>query len=199
MVVTDDDDLAEALRVLRAHGWVREMKDPKRHLSENPEIHPKFLFVNLGYNLRATEPQGAMGSRQLRKLDRFIRTRTANRRYWEKELAALDPLFQFQKETPGGTSSWFGNPMRVRPKAPFTARDLMAFLASRGIETRPLNAGNIAAQPALRHFPHRVVGDLRHASAIMKDGFTWGNHQLVDARARRYVADTLREFVSKGA
>jgi CDP-6-deoxy-D-xylo-4-hexulose-3-dehydrase len=197
MVVTDDHDLAEALRVLRAHGWVREMKDPKRHLAENPEIHPKFLFVNLGYNLRPTEPQGAMGSIQLRKLDRFIRIRTANRRYWEKDLADLATLFQFQKETPGGTSSWFGNPMRVRAGAPFEARDVMAFLGSRGIETRPLNAGNIAAQPALRHFPHRVVGDLRHASAIMRDGFTWGNHQHVDARARRYVADTLREFVAK--
>jgi CDP-6-deoxy-D-xylo-4-hexulose-3-dehydrase len=87
--------------------------------------------------------------------------------------------------------------MRVRAGAPFEARDVMAFLGSRGIETRPLNAGNIAAQPALRHFPHRVVGDLRHASAIMKDGFTWGNHQHVDARARRYVADALRDFVAK--
>ena len=86
--------------------------------------------------------------------------------------------------------------MRVRPGAPFTARQLMAGLARRGIEARPLNAGNIAAQPALRHYKHRVVGDLRHANAIMRDGFTWGNHQNVDDRARAYVADAVRDFVA---
>lgn len=197
MVVTDDFELAEALRVLRAHGWVREMRRPRRHLAENPGIHPKFLFVNLGYNLRATEPQGAMGSLQLRKLDRFIRIRTANARGWRSELADLGHLFAFQEETRRARSSWFGFPMRVRTGAGFSAGELMSFMQSRGIETRPLNAGNIAAQPALRHFPHRVVGDLRHASAIMKDGFTWGNHQHVDARARNYVAETVREFVTK--
>lgn len=197
MVVTDDFELAEALRVLRAHGWVREMRKPGRHLAENPRIHPKFLFVNLGYNLRATEPQGAMGLVQLRKLGRFIRIRAANARGWRSELADLGHLFAFQEETRKARSSWFGFPMRVRPGAGFSAGELMSFMQSRGVEMRPLNAGNIAAQPALRHFPHRVVGDLRHASSIMRDGFTWGNHQLVDARARTYVADTLREFVSK--
>ena len=199
MVVTDDFELAEALRVLRAHGWVREMKRPRRHLAAHPGIHPKFLFVNLGYNLRATEPQGAMGSLQLRRLDRFIRIRERNALAWRRALGGLAGLFRFQRTTPEGRSSWFGFPMRVRPEAPFAARELMEFLAGRGIETRPLNAGNIALQPALRHFRHRVVGDLRHATAVMRDGFTWGNHQGVDARARKYVADTLREFVARRA
>lgn len=197
MVVTDDSGLAETLRVLRAHGWVREMKDPGRHLRENPGIHPKFLFVNLGYNLRPTEPQGAMGSLQLRKLDRFVRIRAANARWWKRELADLEEFFLFQEETRNARSSWFGFPMRVRPSLTWTAGDLMEFMRGMGVETRPLNAGNIAAQPALRHYRHRVVGDLRHASAIMRDGFTWGNHQRVDDRARRYVADTLRAFVSE--
>ncbi len=195
MVVTDDFDTAEALRVLRAHGWVREMKNSKRHLADNPAIHPKFLFVNLGYNLRATEPQGAMGSVQLRKLDRFVRIRRENAAYWKRELADLGDVIASQEETPGAFHSWFGFPSRVKTGAPFTARELMTALQARGLEMRPLNAGNIAAQPAIRHFRHRVVGDLRHATAIMQDGFTWGNHQHVDRAAREYVARVARDFI----
>ena len=196
MVVTDDFELAETLRVLRAHGWTREMEQPKKHLEASPEIHPKFLFVNLGYNLRATEPQGAMGSVQLRKLDRFIQVRSDNAEHWLRELAGFREFFEFVEVTPGARSSWFGFPMRVKAGAPFTARELMAWFQSRGIEMRPLNAGNIAVQPAIRRHPHRVVGDLPHANAIMKNGFTFGNHQHVDAAARDYITATPRAFVA---
>jgi CDP-4-dehydro-6-deoxyglucose reductase, E1 len=197
MVVTDDFELAETMRSLRAHGWTRELDEPQRHLDANPDIHAKFLFVNIGYNLRATEPQAAMGSVQLRKLDRFIGIRADNARYWLGEFASLSDLFDFVAVTPNATSSWFGFPMQVKPGAPFTARELMAHLQSRGIEMRPLNAGNIAVQPALRRYPHRVVGDLPHANAIMKNGFTFGNHQHVDAAARAYIAETVRSFAAE--
>lgn len=198
MVVTDDFELAETMRALRAHGWTREMDQPERHLAAHPDIHPKFLFVNLGYNLRATEPQAAMGSAQLHKLDRFIGIRAENARYWLGELAPLADVFDFVSVTPGGVSSWFGFPMRVRPGAPFTARELMSHMEERGIEMRPLNAGNIAVQPAIKRHPHRVVGSLPVATSIMKDGFTFGNHQHVDAAARAYVAAILKAFVDKG-
>jgi CDP-6-deoxy-D-xylo-4-hexulose-3-dehydrase len=196
MVVTDDFELAETLRALRAHGWTREMDRPKKYLDANPEIYPKFLFVNLGYNLRATEPQAAMGSSQLRKLDRFIRIRKANAEHWLKTLAPLGDVFDFVRVTPNASSSWFGFPMRVKDGAPFTQRELIEHLESRGIEMRPLNAGNIAAQPAIKRYPHRVVGDLKHATSIMKNGFTFGNHQHVDARARDYISATLNAFVA---
>lgn len=197
MVVTDDFELAETMRALRAHGWTREMAEPKKHQEANPGIHPKFLFVNTGYNLRSTEPQAAMGSVQLRKLDRFIQIRADNARYWLGELAPLADVFEFVRVTPNATSSWFGFPMRVKPGAPFGQRELMSHLEARGIETRPLNAGNIAVQPALRRHPHRVVGDLPHANDIMKNGFTFGNHQHVDAAARTYIAGVVRAFVEE--
>ena len=195
MAVTSDDALAETLRVLRAHGWVREMKDSKKPIEDNPSIDPKFLFVNLGYNLRATEPQGAMGSVQLRKLDGFVDVRRDNAAFWKKDLAEFAGFFEFQDETPKGRHSWFGFPMRVRPGGPFGARDLMAFMRGRGVEMRPLNAGNIARQPALARFPHRVAGDLHHADDIMKNGFTWGNHQHVGDAARRHVSGAVRDFI----
>jgi CDP-6-deoxy-D-xylo-4-hexulose-3-dehydrase len=195
MVVTDDFELAEAMRALRAHGWVREMDQPRKYLDAYPEIDPKFLFVNIGYNLRATEPQGAMGSIQLKKLDRFIKVRADNAEHWLDVLAPMKDLFEFVTVTPGAKSSWFGFPMVVKPGAPFTVRELMAHMRSRGIEMRPLNAGNIAGQPAIKPYPHRVVGDLPHVNYIWKNGFTFGNHQHVDPKARDYITATLNAFV----
>jgi CDP-6-deoxy-D-xylo-4-hexulose-3-dehydrase len=195
MVVTDDFELAETMRALRAHGWTREMDKPQKHLDANPGIFPKFLFVNIGYNLRATEPQAAMGSRQLRKLDRFIKIRSDNAKHWLKVLSPLSDVFDFVSVTPHAVSSWFGFPMRVKPGAPFTQWELIEHLQSKGIEMRPLNAGNIAVQPALKRYPHRVVGDLPNANEIMKNGFTFGNHQHVDAKARDYITRTLKAFV----
>jgi len=197
MVVTDDFELAETMRALRAHGWTREMDQPKKHLDAHPDINAKFLFVNIGYNLRATEPQAAMGSAQLRKLDRFIQIRADNARTWLQDLAPMAEYFDFVSVTPGSTSSWFGFPMRVKAGAPFTARELMAYFQARGIEMRPLNAGNIAVQPAMKSYPHRVVGELPQGNSIMKNGFTFGNHQHVDPAARSYITSTLRSFVAE--
>ena len=197
MCLTDDFELAELMRILRAHGWVREVEDPQRYLKAHPDIHPRFLFVNLGYNVRPTDLQGAFGNVQLPKLGRFLKARAANAAYWRQELAGYADVLQIQQATPGGTHSWFGFPIVVSATAPFTARELCAFLERKGIETRPLICGNIAEQPALKLFPHRVAGPLPHAHHVMKAGFTFGNHQGVDDRARRYAADALHEFMKK--
>ncbi len=193
--VTDDDDLAETMRILRAHGWVREVEDKRRWLAAHPDIDPKFLFVNVGYNLRATEPQGAMGSVQLRKLDRFVEMRRASAAAYRAALTRFDNLFAYQEETPNGRHSWFGFSLTVRESSPFAARDLRAALGRANIETRPIIAGNIARQPALQHYAHRTVGDLRHATAVMQRGFSFGNHQAIDDAARAYVAAHIAKFV----
>ncbi len=197
MVVTDDAGLAETLRVLRAHGWVREMQDPREPIAAHPDIDPKFLFVNLGYNLRATEPQGAMGSLQLKKLEKFIRIRRDNAAWFRKALAPHDEFFGHVTEQKNGRSSWFGYPMRVKKGAPFTQRDVIAFLRTRGLEMRPLNAGNIAGQPAMKLYEHRVVGDLPRANEVWRSGFTFGNHQHVDRKAREYIVEQVNEFVRR--
>lgn len=197
MCVTEDEELGEMMRILRAHGWVREVHDRERYISANPSIDERFLFVNLGYNLRATELQGGFGYVQLKKLKRFIEIRADNARYWRKELDQFGEFFEFQEETPGGTHSWFGFPMAVRKQAPFSVRELTGFLNERGIETRPIIAGNMAEQPAMKFYRHRVVGDLANSRHVMRNGFTFGNHQGVDERAREYVACVLRGFLAE--
>lgn len=199
MCVTNDGDLADMMRILRAHGWVREVANPDKHLTISPDIDPRFLFVNLGYNLRATELQGGFGYTQLRKLDRFLAIRTSNAHYWKNELSKLNEFFGFQQENPRGRHSWFGFPMTVRTTAPFTVKDVRRFLNDRGIETRPIIAGNIAEQPAMKLYEHRVSGSLSNSSHIMNNGFTFGNHQGIENAAREYVASTLYDFAAEHA
>lgn len=197
MCVTNDDELADMMRILRAHGWVREVADANKYLAKSPDIDPKFLFVNVGYNLRATELQGGFGYIQLGKLNQFVDIRAKNAKYWRSELAKFEEFFGFQDETPGGKHSWFGFPMTIRQNSPFSVTDIRNFLAHRAIETRPIIAGNIAEQPAMQLYEHRVVGNLPHATHIMDSGFTFGNHQGVDISARDYVADAVHSFIAK--
>ena len=193
--VTDDFACAETMRILRAHGWVREVEEPDRWFERYPDIHPHFLFVNVGYNLRATEPQGAMGSVQLAKLDGFVEIRRENAAWFRRELVPYGDFFDLQEETPKGRHSWFGFPMKVRPNVPFTVHELVAALRKANIETRPIICGNIARQPAMKLYQHRVYGDLRHASEVMDRGFSFGNHQAIDENAREYVIAQIRGFL----
>lgn len=196
MCATKDNALADIMRILRAHGWVRDIDDKKSYTTANPSIDPKFLFVNSGYNFRATELQGGFGYVQLKKLRSFIDTRKENAHYWNKELEHYGDFFEFQKETPKSSHSWFGFPIMVRESAPFSVQQFTTFLNDRGIETRPIIVGNIAIQPGIKYYPHRVVGDLPQATRIMKNGLAFGNHQNIDVQARKYVINTIREFLS---
>ena len=193
--VTDDFQLAELMRILRAHGWVRELDDPAPYLKQHSEFDPRFLFVNLGYNLRATELQGAMGSVQLPKLLSYIEARRTNTHEWQKMLSKWSEFFNFQHETPNGHSSCFGFPMVRKESAPFALKDLIKSLNNAHIETRPIICGNIARQPAMKLYEHRVVGDLTHSSNIMSNGFSFGNHQALGPSAREYVAEKIEQFI----
>ena len=195
--VTDDFELVEMMRILRAHGWTRELEDRDRYAKKYPEIDPRFLFVNLGYNLRMTELQGVMGTVQLPKLAGFVDQRRETSAIWQKEWSEWGDVFQFQKETLGGRTSAFGFPVLVKPAAPFVVGDITSALNAAAIETRPIICGNIAKQPAMQLFDHRVSGSLAHATRVMESGFSIGNHQAVDAEARAYVTSTIAKFMSR--
>ena len=110
-------------------------------------------------------------------------------------LQRFDNLFSFQEETPKGRHSWFGFSLIVRDSSKFGVHALRAALGRANIETRPIIAGNIARQPALKHYAHRTVGDLRHATAVMQRGFSIGNHQAIDDAARAHVVEHIAKFV----
>ena len=195
--VTNDFELAETMRILRAHGWIRELEDRERYVDLHPDIDPRFLFVNLGYNLRITEPQAAIGLVQLPKLAGFVEARRRNTQAWHEDLGRWNDIFDLQLEMPNARSSCFGFPLVVHERAPFAVRDIKECLGRANIETRAIIAGNIAVQPGLQLYAHRVVGDLAHSTRVMRRGFAIGNHQGVDAAARQYVSGKIAEFMAQ--
>ena len=197
VVVTDDEGVADLCRMLRAHGWTRDVK--KKPNLPNPGIDERFLFVNLGYNFRATEVQGAFGVHQVPKLEGFIRQRREN---VEELNTALRKYSEWLLECPGrdhdgSRSVWFGYPITVKPGAPFSRDDLVRFFESRGIETRPIMAGNFQDQPAIQLFAHRIAGPLTNAGIVMRQSFFIGNHHAMGEGERRYVKECVDEFMSR--
>ena len=190
MVMTNRDDLAERCRSLRAFGWAREVPH-----QEYPGIDPRFLFLHAGYNFRPTEIQGAFGIHQVPRLEGFIEHRRQNAAYWNKELAQFGDYLQLQEERPGTRHVWFAYPVMVKPGAPFTRKELQDHLEARGVETRPIEAGNMAIQPAMRYVNHRISGPLTNAQCIHDNSFFFGNHQGIGPEERAAIVGYFHEFM----
>lgn len=195
--VTDDYELSETLRVLRAHGWSREAEQHAKYVDMYPTIDPRFIFINVGYNLRVTELQAVIGLQQLTKLKTFVKNRQKTAAFYTAYLKKYDAYFDFQHVTPNATSSWFGFSVIVKENAPFTVKEITHYLQSKGIETRPIIAGNITKHPAMHMYPHRIAGNLAVADRIMQRGFAFGNHQHIDEAARAYVVEHIAQFMNE--
>jgi CDP-6-deoxy-D-xylo-4-hexulose-3-dehydrase len=194
MLVTDDDRLADLARSMRAHGWTRDMSNREELEAASPWIDPRFLFVNLGYNLRPTELQAAFGLVQLGRLEEFNERRRENARFLVESLADLTPGLTFVTEQEGGRSTWFGFAVML-PDAE-SRRDLSRHLEEHQIATRPIVAGNLAVQPAFRDNPHRTVGSLTNATRIGERGLFIGNHPNLTQGQLDHIVRSFREFFS---
>jgi len=192
MLVTDDDRLADLARSMRAHGWTRDLSNRAELEAANPWIDPRFLFVNVGYNLRPTELQGAFGVVQLRRLDEFNERRRANAGYLIAKLSDLSGELRFVTEQEGARSTWFGFTVVLADAQ--TRRALSGHLERRGIETRPIVAGNLAVQPAFRDNPHRIVGSLGNATQIAERGLFVGNHPNLSQGHLDHIVEAFRSF-----
>lgn len=193
--VTNDFNLTETLRVLRAHGWSREADEHQKYVNMYPDIDPRFIFINQGYNLRPTEVNAAMGQLQLPKLDGFIEKRRETADYYRKALAKYENYFHFQQETANSKHVWFGFPIILKDAAPFSVKEITTHMQKNGIETRPVIAGNMARHPAFKMFEHRIASELNNADTVMKKGFAFACHHAVDQAAREYVVNTISRFI----
>jgi len=169
---TDDPELADMMRIQRSHGWTRDVP----HHIEYPGIDPRFTFVELGYNLRLTEVAAAIGLVQLPKLAGIVQNRRNMHRFLREEVFGRFDWWRLQKEQPGGKSSCFGFTMVVEDGSPISRGTFVEVLNSYRIETRPIICGNIALQPGIKKYKHRVVGDLKNATKVMQDGLSIGCH-----------------------
>lgn len=195
--VTHDFNLAETMRILRAHGWSREADEHQKYVQLYPDIDPRFIFINLGYNLRPTEMNAVMGKIQLTKLNSYIDHRRQTAQYYLSQLQSYSDFFHFQQETNHGKHVWFGFPVILKENTPFTLKEITQYLQQHHIETRPIIAGNMARHPALAMYPHRISGDLSAADWVMKNGFAFACHQAVDVNAREYVIKIIKQFLDQ--
>jgi CDP-4-dehydro-6-deoxyglucose reductase, E1 len=214
-VLTSDDTLQRAVESLR--DWGRDCWCPsgvdgtcKRRfewqLGELPRGYDhKYVYSHLGFNLKMTDLQAAVGVAQLARLDSFVEARRRNWEWFRGELRDLEDLLVLPEATAGSEPSWFGFMVTVREGAPFGRDDLVRRLEASKIQTRMLFAGNLVRQPAMtdlvrearaagRPPPFRVVGDLAASDVVMSRSFWVGVYPGLAADARGYVASELRAF-----
>lgn len=152
----------------------------------------KYIYTHLGYNLKATDMQAALGLSQLGKVERFIEKRKSNFAFLVQALQkrGADEFFRLPETLPGAEPSWFGCLLTLRSEA-ISRPALLAWLGQRKIGTRLLFGGNLLRQPAYLQLPHRRVGDLKHTDDIMNRSFYVGVWPGLSEEMLDYVADSL--------
>ena len=155
----------------------------------------KYTHSHLGYNLKATDLQAAVGVAQLRKLPDFIAARRRNFAALHAGLGDLREFLLLPQAQPGSEPSWFGFPLAVRPEAPFTRQQLLRYLNQRKIGTRLLFAGNLVRQPAYCDVAYRVVGALPNSDFVMTRAFWIGVYPGLSQPMLAYVVATIHQFV----
>lgn len=154
----------------------------------------KYVYSHLGYNLKATDMQAAIGAAQLRKLPMFVECRRRNWQQLRDGIADLEEYFFLPCATPGSNPSWFGLALTVRQDAPFARSDVVRFLEKRKIATRPIFAGNLTRQPAYRSVKYRVVGDLANTDLIMTNSFWVGVYPGISKEMTSYMIEAFHDF-----
>lgn len=173
MIVTNDDQTAQYLRSLRAHGWIRDLPNENYLWNKTGDLfEDSFKFVLPGYCVRPLEMSGAVGSVQLDKMPSMIAKRRANAKIFQEAFADFTDVIT-QMEI--GRSSWFGFSIVLRGKLLNRRKELLTVLTQAGVETRPIVAGNFTKNPVIKYIPHEVRGSLDNADYIDQHGFFIGN------------------------
>jgi CDP-4-dehydro-6-deoxyglucose reductase, E1 len=155
----------------------------------------KYTYAHIGYNLKVTDMQAAVGVAQLKKLPGFIKARRRNFEYLKNGLKDLEEFFILPEATPGSEPSWFGFPLAVRPGTKLARNGVVQALERRRIQTRLLFGGNLLRQPAYAGIDKRVAGELKNTDFIMNQVFWIGVYPGLDAARLDYVIDTFHELV----
>jgi len=155
----------------------------------------KYVYSHIGYNLKATDIQAAIGVEQLKKLDRFCAARRENFKQWTASFQKYQDRFILPQATKDGDPAWFAFPVTVREKAGFTRTELTNYLSEHLVETRNLFSGNLLRQPAYLNITHRKIGDLCNTDRIMNDTFFLGTYPGLGAEQIDYAMKVIADFI----
>ena len=154
----------------------------------------KYTYSHVGYNLKMTDMQAAVGVAQLDKLNKFIQKRRDNFDFLYHQLQDVQDFLVLPQAAPNSEPSWFGFPILVKEDAPFTRNDLVKYLEEKQIGTRLLFGGNLLRQPLYKRLNYRAVGDLSNTDKIMEGVFWVGVFPGLTKEMLEYVAGTIQEF-----
>jgi CDP-6-deoxy-D-xylo-4-hexulose-3-dehydrase len=157
----------------------------------------KYTYSHIGYNLKATDMQAALGASQIEKLEHFIARRKENFAYLRSLLKPLEHCLMLPEATPGSDPSWFGFPIGIREDAPFKREDLTRALEAQKIGTRLLFGGNLLRQPAYDGISHRVIGNLPNTDFVMNNVFWVGVYPGLTRNMLDFVAETMVSFAAR--
>lgn len=197
VVVTDDRELYEFMLSIRAHGWTRDLpQDSAIHAKTSDPFYESFNFIVPGYNLRPLEMEGAIGIKQLEKIDDMIVQRRRNAAYFKKRMSAF-PDIRIQEEI--GESSWFGFSMVLGGKLQGKRNAIVKALKDADIECRPIVAGNFTRNKVVEYFDYRVSGSLNNADEVHFNGLFVGNHSKDNSLEIDYLVQVLARAIDEAA
>ena len=157
----------------------------------------KYTYSHIGYNLKITDMQAAVGLSQLDKLDGFIAARKQNFATLHKGLEPLQNCYLLPEATPGSDPSWFGFPIAVKPESGVTRERVIHHLELRKIGTRLLFGGNLTRQPVYKDCEFRVAGELTNADYVMNNVFWIGVYPGLTEEMLQYMITSLGEAAGK--
>ena len=157
----------------------------------------KYIYSHIGYNLKVTDMQAAIGVAQLKKLPAFIRARKDNFAYLSKIFKKHDNYFVLPQPTRHADPSWFGFPIMVKDKAPFIRADIVNHLEKNKIATRMLFGGNLTKQPAYANVKYRIAGKLDNTDMVMNNLFWIGVYPGITKEKLSYINKIIIEFMEQ--
>ena len=203
-VITNDDELGRIARSIR--DWGRdcycaggESNTCGKRFSQQFGTLPygydhKYVYSHIGYNLKVTDMQAAIGCAQFQKLGNFIQKRKANHQRLMNMLAPYEKFLILPRATEHSDPSWFSFVISVREDAGFTRNELSGFLEKNRIETRNLFSGNLLRHPAFESIQRRVVGDLANTDFIMNNTFFIGVYPGIGEVELDYIESVFQRF-----
>lgn len=206
-VLTDSIDLARLVESYRDWGrdcWCEPGEDDRCRKrfewklgSLPPGYDHKYIFSHVGYNLKSTDLQAALGLSQLERLPEFGESRRKNWLRMRSELEGV-PGLMLPEPAPNSDPSWFGFALTVEDSAPYGRQDIQLHLESKRISTRLLFSGNLTRHPAYEHVDYRVSGDLSNSDKAASSTFWIGIYPGVTDEMLDYVIRTVRSFTGSG-
>ncbi|MCJ7740441.1 lipopolysaccharide biosynthesis protein RfbH [Candidatus Microgenomates bacterium] len=208
-VVTNNPLIHRSLRQFRDWGrdcWCNTGRDNtcgKRfgwQLGQLPKGYDhKYTYSQIGFNLKLTDFQAAIGCAQLKKLPGFIRKRKENYRKLEEFFACKSQYFLLMKVTQHEDPCWFGFPLIVQRNAPFTRNQLTEYLEMNKIGTRNVFSGNLLKHPAYLDIKYKKAGKIINADIIMNNAFWIGVYPGIDDEMIKYIKKTFNNFLAQNA